>query len=66
MTDNDIVTRLSGRLMDIERRRSMAVLTFAVPVGPDIDALAAEIGNSCMLGVLMVRDIPAADEDTLT
>jgi len=56
--DTDVVLRLQARLMEVERRGQMARVTFAVHVGPDVDRLARETGNSCLLGVLMASDIP--------
>jgi hypothetical protein len=60
MTTEDEVTRLRARLVAVERRSHMAMITLSVPVGPEVDALAEHQGEWTLVGVLLERDTPEA------
>lgn len=55
----DPVVRLEAHLLHVERRSQMAVVSFSVRVGADVDRLAGEIGSACLVGVLLAADVPA-------
>ena len=60
MTTEDAVLRLRARLVAVERRTQMALITLSVPVGPEIDELAKHEGEWALVGVLVERDDPEA------
>ena len=58
MTTDEAVVRLRARLLDVERRSQMAVISLSVPVGPEVDELAKHLGEWALVGVLVERDDP--------
>lgn len=62
MTTEEAVMRLNAKLASVERRSRVALITFVVPVSDEVDKLANQVGEACMLGVLLTHD-PSADPD---
>jgi len=56
MTTDDSVVRLRARLLEVERRTQMAIITLSVPVGPEVDELAKHQGEWALVGVLVEPD----------
>lgn len=61
MTSEDAVLRMQAKLAMVERRSQMAIVTFTVPIGREVDVMANNIGEPVLLGVLIEANAPTND-----
>lgn len=67
MSDADPVMRLEGKLTNVARQATSALITFYVRGDrADIEKLAREQGADCLVGVLLTRDMGTANGQTET